>query len=175
MSTVKITFEVDLDGDAKVRESFATLMDRIMRLNGPAAVALTKEAAAEAEVPAKVTDFHKPEPKPLYEAAEILDRAQKAEPGITKEPMKDDETATLEQVREAMHDARRRIEGDNWETSRTPLHAAMTAKFKEIAKNLGAAKPSAITDPHTRAMFVRSCECMRKDPETDVIVEDLPF
>lgn len=176
MSNIRITFEVGLEEDPKVREAFMALMDRIMKSEGKKAVALTKETASEAQIPAEVTDSEEPAHVPLYRVAQVMESAVSKEPGIFNSPAKKDDVATLEQVREAMHRARARIEGDDWETAKaTTAHTKLTAKFKEFAKNLGYEKPSAITDPHAREMFVRLCDCLRRGVTSDEIIEDLPY
>lgn len=74
----------------------------------------------------------------------------------------DDRQYTEEDIREAMHKTRQRIEGEDYKTNTDGdaykrYHRQLTGAFKNIAATLGAEKPSALA-PDKRGDFIRQCE-----------------
>lgn len=68
---------------------------------------------------------------------------------------------TEEDVRRAMHEARQRIEGEDYKEhtdseAYKKYHKQLTAQFKNIAAELGADKPSLLPEDK-RASFISSC------------------
>lgn len=69
---------------------------------------------------------------------------------------------TEEDVRKAMHEARQRIEGEDYKEhtdseAYKKYHKQLTAQFKNIAAELGAEKPSLLPEDQ-RASFIHSCK-----------------
>ena len=69
---------------------------------------------------------------------------------------------TEEDIRKAMHEARQRIEGEDYREhtdseAYKKYHRQLTAQFKNIAAELGADKPSLLPEDK-RASFISSCE-----------------
>lgn len=69
---------------------------------------------------------------------------------------------TEEDVRRAMHEARQRIEGEDYKEhtdsdAYKKYHKQLTAQFKNIAAELGAEKPSLLPEDQ-RAAFIHSCK-----------------
>jgi hypothetical protein len=74
----------------------------------------------------------------------------------------DNRQYTEEDIREAMHKTRLRIEGEDYKTNTDGeaykrYHRQLTGAFKNIASTLGAEKPSALP-PDKREDFIRQCE-----------------
>lgn len=70
-----------------------------------------------------------------------------------------------EDVREAMHTARQRIEGNDYKehTDSEPYkkyHRALTEQFKSISASLGSDRPSALP-PEQRGSFIKACNKLR--------------
>lgn len=85
---------------------------------------------------------------------------------------------TEEDIREAMHKCRLRIEGPDYKSDTTTqgyqkYHRALTARFKEMAQLLGYEKPSALP-AELRKSFIVSCANTIVDDNGE-ITESLPF
>ena len=83
---------------------------------------------------------------------------QPAEPAQEEAP----KALTEEDVRRAMHEARQRIEGEDYKEhtdseAYKKYHKQLTAQFKNIAAELGAEKPSLLPEDQ-RASFIHSCK-----------------
>lgn len=94
-----------------------------------------------------------PQPNTTTEApAEAKPEAEKAEAP---------KALTEEDIRKAMHEARQRIEGEDYKEhtdseAYKKYHKALTAQFKNLAAELGADKPSLLLEEQ-RAAFIKSC------------------
>lgn len=131
-----------------------------------------KEAAAATFAPQAVEQAA-PEAKKATAAKRKAEAGTQDEPsGIVKEPQAepatDEEpkaeakaTYTEEDVREAMHQCRLRIEGPDYKSDTTTpgytrYHRALTARFKMAAQTLGYDKPSALP-AELRKSFIDTC------------------
>lgn len=81
-------------------------------------------------------------------------------------------------VRAAMDEARKRIEGEDYKTNtdsegRKKWHRALTGWFKNTAALYGAEKPSELPDSESRGKFIRLCAEVKV--ENDELTTDLPF
>ena len=81
-------------------------------------------------------------------------------------------------VRKAMHEARCRIEGDDYKTNKTSeryvkYHKALSAEFVRMAGLLGSDKPSTIP-ADKRAEFINDCDSLCETPE-GTIGRKIPF
>ncbi len=84
---------------------------------------------------------------------------------------------TEEDIREAMHRTRQRIEGENYKDETDSeaykkYHRQLTSQFKNIAAELGADKPSALP-ADKREQFIRECDELTAG-EDGVIIR-IPF
>lgn len=144
----------------------------------PELAALATALAGKKETAAPITASEN-------EAAETAKKARKAaaakpketpetpaEPAVEKpEDLPEDLPEAYpseEDVRTAMHEARKRIEGEDYKENTTSegytqYHKKLTAAFKAASKSVGGQdKPSAL-DPKYRAAFIQSCAEMTED------------
>ena len=73
---------------------------------------------------------------------------------------------TTEYIREAMHKARQRIEGEDYKNNvdgeqYKKYHKRLTAQFKQIATLLGKDKPSELDTEEARQSFIDQCNELR--------------
>ena len=113
------------------------------------------------------------EPVPTVEVAVSAPEppAEPAEPAAPRE-------LTEQDVRDAMHRARQRIEGENYKNEADGdaykrYHKPLTALFKKMALSLGSDKPSALP-ADKRAQFIEECDTLSVGPEGE-IQQELPF
>src|SRR5574344_650830 len=123
------------------------------------------EHQPEAEAP-EVTEQPTDEPEPQPDA-------ETPQPETSQEPKE----LTEQDIREAMHRTRQRIEGENYKEETDSelykkFHRQLTAQFKQIAAFLGADKPSALP-LEQRASFIRQCDELVV--EGDTITTKVPF
>lgn len=117
--------------------------------------AATTEAPAD-NAKAAPADVDANEQAPTQTVTEPQPEAEQApEPEQPKE-------LTEQDIREAMHRTRQRIEGENYKDETdseayTKYHRQLTANFKNIAALLGADKPSALP-ADKRASFIAQCD-----------------
>lgn len=121
--------------------------------NQPQAQAVQEEAAPAAD----------PQPEPASKPAD---------------PEPEQREYTEVDVRAAMDEARKRIEGEDYKTNtdsegRKKWHRALTGWFKNTAALYGAEKPSELPDSESRGKFIRLCAEVKV--ENDELTTDLPF
>lgn len=112
----------------------------------------------------------------------IPEQPAAAEPQPAPEPEPEAPAAkplTAEDVRAAMHRARKRIEGEDYKDNTQSdaykrYHRQLTAKFKNIAALLGAEKPSALPEEQ-RAQFIAQCDELGIKDDGTIGVTKLPF
>lgn len=119
------------------------------------------------------------QPEATEEQQEQAPHAEAAPAAESQQP--EPKEYTEEDIRAAMHKTRQRIEGEDYKEhpesdGYTRYHRALTAQFKNIAATYGAEKPSALK-PEMRAAFIKDCEYLAVDPETDTVcsTEKAPF
>ena len=93
------------------------------------------------------------------------------------EEVKDDGNP-IPDVRKAMHEARCRIEGDDYKTNKTSeryvkYHKALSAEFVRMSGLLGSDKPSTLP-ADKRAEFINDCDSLYETPE-GTIGRKIPF
>jgi hypothetical protein len=87
---------------------------------------------------------------------------------------------TVADVRAAMHEARIRIEGENYKENTTSekyqkWHKRLTEQFLEYAKKLGSSKPSELEEDE-RKTFIDACNELKIGEDGELKVEEnLPF
>lgn len=101
-----------------------------------------------------------PEPEPEAQPAEVP--SGEAEPEPVPVAVEEPRELTEEDIRDAMHRTRQRIEGENYKDETDSelykkYHRQLTAQFKNIAAMLGADKPSALP-AEQRAAFIAQCD-----------------
>ena len=113
------------------------------------------------------------EPVPTVEVAVSAPEppAEPAEPAAPRE-------LTEQDVRDAMHRARLRIEGENYKNEADGdaykrYHKPLTALFKKMALSLGSDKPSALP-ADKRAQFIEECDTLSVGSDGE-IQQELPF
>ena len=114
-----------------------------------------KAATAEPEPEAPAQETEQPEDASEPEA----EAAPEAEPEPESQEPKE---LTEQDIREAMHRTRQRIEGENYKDETDgelykKYHRQLTAQFKNIAALLGSDKPSALP-AEQRASFIKQCD-----------------
>lgn len=120
----------------------------------------TEEEAKEPEKPKKEPKTE-PKEEPKAEAKEEPKPEAKAEDGPR--------AYTEEDIREAMHNCRLRIEGPDYRTNPEgegylKHHRGLTAQFKLMAQTLGHDRPSALP-AELRKSFIDDCACLVYDEE----------
>ncbi len=110
------------------------------RYQEPQVIAQTQAQEPEQTQTQTQTQAQEPEQEPEAEPAKVL---------------------TEEDIRKAMHQTRKRIEGEDYKEhtdseAYQKYHKALTAQFKNIAAELGADKPS-LLPAEQRASFISSC------------------
>lgn len=113
------------------------------------------------------------EPVPTVEVAFSAPEPP-AEPAEPAAPME----LTEQDVRDAMHRARQRIEGENYKNEADGdaykrYHKPLTALFKKMALSLGSDKPSALP-ADKRAQFIEECDTLSVGSDGEIQLE-LPF
>lgn len=126
--------------------------------------------AEEAPVTVEVA----PTPAPA-EPAKPAETPAEAEDGIPTDPKK-----RAEYIRQIMHRARQRIEGENYKTNTTgerylKYHKPMADTFIQLAMQYGASKPSAIDDPEKIKAFEAECEQIHLDEDGNIAIGPAPF
>lgn len=101
-----------------------------------------------------------------------------AEAVNTQDSDTDGKEYTEADVRKAMHEARCRIEGDDYKTNKTSEryvkhHKALSAEFVRMAGLLGSDKPSTLP-ADKRAEFINDCDSLYETPE-GTIGRKIPF
>lgn len=96
----------------------------------------------------------------------------------TQDSDTDGKEYTEADVRKAMHEARCRIEGDDYKTNKTSeryvkYHKALSAEFVRMAGLLGSDKPSTLP-ADKRAEFIHDCDSLCETPE-GTIGRKIPF
>ena len=114
-------------------------------------VTASPSAAEESPVTVEVA------PTPADPAEVPAPAPAEAEDGIPTDPKK-----RAEYIRQIMHRARQRIEGENYKENTDSegykkYHKQLTAQFKNIAALLGAEKPSGLPEEQ-RASFIEQCD-----------------
>ncbi len=104
------------------------------------------------------------EAAPEAEAPEVAEQQaeQQEDAAPEAEQANEPKELTEQDVRDAMHRTRQRIEGENYKEETDgelykKYHRALTSQFKNIAALLGADKPSALP-LEQRASFIRQCD-----------------
>lgn len=138
-------------------------------------VTASPSAAEEAPVTVEVAPTPTPaEPAKPAKPAETPAPAE-AEDGIPTDPKK-----RAEYIRQIMHRARQRIEGENYKTNTTgelylKYHKPMADTFIQLAMQYGASKPSAIEDPEKIKAFEAECEQIHLDEDGNIATGPAPF
>lgn len=117
-------------------------------------------------------------PSTPQEAAKEPEKEEKQEEPKAPETPKA-ETPTAEDVREAMHQARERIEGVDYRNNTQgelyqAYHKALTAKFKEISSLYGSDKPSGLA-PDMRNAFIVDCANLYVENGKIMLNTEAPF
>lgn len=130
----------------------------------PEAISDNGEEKAESPTPNAVTESQDENTEsPKSEEAAKTESTQEPAPEPAKE-------LTEQDIREAMHRTRQRIEGEDYKNNTDSdgykkYHKQLTAEFKNIAALLGSDKPSTLP-ADKRASFIQQCdELVVKDGE----------
>lgn len=134
-------------------------------------VTASPSAAEEAPVTVEVA----PTPADPAEVPAPAPAPAEAEDGIPTDPKK-----RAEYIRQIMHRARQRIEGENYKTNTTgerylKYHKPMADTFIQLAMQYGASKPSAIDDPEKIKAFEAECEQIHLDEDGNIATGPAPF
>lgn len=132
-------------------------------------VTASPSAAEESPVTVEVA------PTPADPAEVPAPAPAEAEDGIPADPKK-----RAEYIRQIMHRARQRIEGENYKTNTTgerylKYHKPMADTFIQLAMQYGASKPSAIDDPEKIKAFEAECEQIHLDEDGNIATGPAPF
>lgn len=127
----------------------------------------------EMEKPADDGDGQAGKSQPKEEPKDDLAETVKTQGSDT-----DGKEYTEADVRKAMHEARCRIEGDDYKTNKTSEryvkhHKALSAEFVRMAGLLGSDKPSTLP-ADKRAEFINDCDSLCETPE-GTIGRKIPF
>lgn len=138
--------KIDIDVTLRLSEQLQRIAEGWIRPQSqmPAVPAATEEVKEqEADVPSEV---------PVEEA--------KAEPAAPSAPKQQE--LTEQDVRNAMREARQRIEGADWENNTTSegykaWHKKLTQWFLATAKQIADCKPSGLPTTEDRQAFITAC------------------
>lgn len=131
------------------------------------------DTGSETEKTADEGDGQGVKNKPEKEPKDDLTEAVKTQDSDT-----DGKEYTEADVRKAMHEARCRIEGDDYKTNKTSeryvkYHKALSTEFVRMAGLLGSDKPSTLP-ADKRAEFINDCDSLCETPE-GTIGRKIPF
>lgn len=137
-------------------------------------VSVTASPSAAEEAPVTVEVAPTPTPAEPAKPAETPAPAE-AEDGIPTDPKK-----RAEYIRQIMHRARQRIEGENYKTNTTGepyqrYHKPLKDIFIQLAMQYGASKPSALDDPEKIKAFEAECEQIHLDEDGNIATGPAPF
>lgn len=158
---MKTDFEIQVHVDLGVTPELVALVKTLM---GHGVTTEVAKAAAVSEQPQKPKRGRKTA-EPVREPEAVAESEQPAEiPAETSAeiPADDEPKGLTEQdIREAMHLTRQRIEGEDYKDNPDGegyklYHRLLTQEFKNIASLLGADKPSALPAEQRRA-FIDEC------------------
>ncbi len=168
MQPIQINVSVSIDVSQRLFDFMkgltgARIQERPSAEAAPAPTPKTKKKSMSSEL------VQVPEPKPAQEQSAEPEKAE-AEAAAAKE-------LTEQDIREAIHRTRRRIEGEDYATNTqgeryTLYHRQLTAAFKNIAAFLGSDRPSALA-PDKRAAFIEQCDELAA--EDGKITTKIPF
>lgn len=139
--------------------------------NKEISVSVTASPSAAEESPVTVEVA----PTPADPAEVPAPAPAEAEDCIPTDPKK-----RAEYIRQIMHRARQRIEGENYKTNTTgerylKYHKPMADTFIQLAMQYGASKPSAIDDPEKIKAFEAECEQIHLDKDGNIATGPAPF
>lgn len=186
---MKTDFDVHIHVDLGVTPELVALVNAVIGHRQMPTVQTAQPASEQPEAPApkpkrgRKAAEPEPEPQPEAEAPEVTEQptdepepqpeAEAPQPEASQEPKE----LTEQDIREAMHRTRQRIEGENYKEETDSelykkFHRQLTAQFKQIAAFLGADKPSALP-LEQRASFIRQCDELVVDGDT--ITTKVPY
>ena len=186
---MKTDFDVHIHVDLGVTPELVALVNAVISHRQMPTVQTAQPASEQPEAPApkpkrgRKAAEPEPEPQPEAEAPEVTEQptdepepqpeAEAPQPEASQEPKE----LTEQDIREAMHRTRQRIEGENYKEETDSelykkFHRQLTAQFKQIAAFLGADKPSALP-LEQRASFIRQCDELVV--EGDTITTKVPY
>lgn len=172
---MKTDFSINVQVNVGVTPEVVHLVTAILQRK-PQAVSTSPVAGGQhaSEMPAQAAaEKSKAETKETAEEAPTAN----AETAPKPEAPAEDKELTEQDVREAMHRTRQRIEGEDYKNNTDSdgykkYHKQLTATFKNIAALLGSDKPSTLP-ADKRASFIIQCDGLGvKDGE---IITDCPF
>jgi hypothetical protein len=145
MQPIQLNINVNVGVDSAVIRLLSGLVGKAIAGAAMPAPVVKKEKAVEA-LPAPAVAEKKSEPTPAETTAPTAEREY-----------------TEADVRAAMDNVRRRIEGEDYKTSTESdlyvrWHKELTRWFKNAAAVFGADKPSALATSDARRGFIRCCE-----------------
>lgn len=157
---MKTDFSVNIHVDLGVTPELVALVNAIIGHRQPTEWGPIPEPPASEQPKPKrgrKAATAKADEAPAPEVEQPADAEQQPEPEA-QEPKE----LTEQDIREAMHRTRQRIEGENYKDETdseayTKYHRQLTANFKNIAALLGADKPSALP-ADKRASFIAQCD-----------------
>ena len=143
-------------------------------------VSVTASPSAAEEAPVTVEVAPTPTPAEPAEPAEPAKPAETPAPAEAEDGIPTDPKKRAEYIRQIMHRARQRIEGENYKTNTTgerylKYHKPMADTFIQLAMQYGASKPSAIDDPEKIKAFEAECEQIHLDEDGNIATGPAPF
>lgn len=152
---MKTDFNVEVHVDLGVTPELVALVESII---GKRQMPTVKEPSASEQQSEAVTA----EQPTVKETEQPTDQAAPKPEAPKSETPKKPKELTEQDIREAMHKTRQRIEGENYKDETDgenykKYHRQLTAQFKNIAALLGADKPSALP-VEQRASFIAQCD-----------------
>lgn len=179
MEPITINVQVNVG----VTPELASLVKPIVdHLQGARAVEAAPAAPQPETKPASKKTKQQPAADPAPEAPAATAETTQEQPAAEQqaEAAAEEKNYTEEDVRAAMDRTRKRIEGEDYKDNTTSdgyktWHRKLTAWFKDVAKQCGAEKPSALEDSKSRAMFIQACDAVKVDDKGELNDDDLPF
>lgn len=140
--------KIDIDVTLRLSEQLQRIAEGWIRPQSQ----MPKQASAEATEEVKKQEADAPSEAPVEEA--------KAEPTAPSAPKSQE--LTEQDVRNAMREARQRIEGADWENNTTSegykaWHKKLTQWFLATAKQIADCKPSELPTTEDRQSFITAC------------------
>ena len=165
-----ITLTMTLDCTDRFASSMRDLNEAMSKAFGSGVVKRVVEtekkddATGVAAEPAKEQEPAQKEPEPVTEAAEHKEESAQPEEEKKDAPIDPAKDYTAGDVRKAMHEARLKIEGPDYENNQqgegyVKYHNLLSKEFVSMARLLGSNKPSALPADR-RAEFINDCKSL---------------
>lgn len=180
---MKTDFDIHIHVDLGVTPEVVALVNAIIGRQSFGQPQVTAPAASAAEPKPRRGRKNVEQPAPQVEETaqgeQPTDEAPADAPAEEAQADQGPKELTEQDIREAMHRTRQRIEGENYKDETDgelyqKYHRQLTSQFKNIAALLGADKPSALP-ADKREQFIRECDDLIIGEDGTIQSKPAPF